>query len=112
MIAATHDFVEIAVAVNGSVGMGRPAELLEDQPRLGGRRSRGAVGMGRQLGKHRPHGARLEGHDDLGTRLAAHAVDDGKVAVEQSFVEHVTRCGQLGEIDHAVFRIFEKVMQN
>jgi hypothetical protein len=80
--------------------MGRAPELLEDQPGLGGRRSGGAVGMLCQLGEDAPHGARLEGYDDLGARFAANAIDDGEVVVQQLLIENITWSGQLAEVDH------------
>ena len=98
--AAAQDFVEVAVAVCGGVGVGRSAELLQDEPGLGRRRSRGAVGVRRQLGKDRPHGARLEGDDHFGARFAAHAVNRREVGVEQFLVEDVAGRRQGPEVDH------------
>ena len=57
MVAATEYLVDIAVGIDGSVGVRRLAVLLEYKPRFGGGTRRGTVGMACQLGENAPHGA-------------------------------------------------------
>lgn len=91
MVAATEYLVDIAVGIDGSVGVRRLAVLLEYKPRFGGGTRRGTVGMACQLGENAPHGAGLQGYDNFGARLAAHAVDHGQIAIQQRLVEDVAR---------------------
>ena len=66
MVAATEYLVDIAVGIDGSVGVRRLAVLLEYKPRFGGGTRRGTVGMACQLGENAPHGAGLQGYDNFG----------------------------------------------
>ena len=100
MVAATEYLVDIAVGIDGSVGVRRLAVLLEYKPRFGGGTRRGTVGMACQLGENAPHGAGLQGYDNFGARLAAHAVDHGQIAIQQRLVEDVARRRQLQEVNH------------
>ena len=100
MVAATEYLVDIAVGIDGSVGVRRLAVLLEYKPRFGGGTRRGTVGMACQLGENAPHGAGLQGYDNFGARLAAHAVDHGQIAIQQRLVEDVAWRRQLQEVNH------------
>ena len=93
VVAAAQDLVEVAVGIDRGIGMGRSAELFEDEPGLG-------VGMLRQLGKNAPHGAGLQCDDDLGARLAPYAVDQGQIRIEQRLVEHIARGRQFQKVNH------------
>ena len=66
MVAATEYLVDIAVGIDGSVGVRRLAVLLEYKLRFGGGTRRGTVGMACQLGENAPHGAGLQGYDNFG----------------------------------------------
>ena len=98
--AFRENLVDIAVGIDGSVGVRRLAVLLEYKPRFGGGTRRGTVGMACQLGENAPHGAGLQGYDNFGARLAAHAVDHGQIAIQQRLVEDVARRRQLQEVNH------------
>ena len=100
MVAAAQNLLDVAVRVDGGVGVRHASELLEHEACLGGRGGGGTVGMAGQFGEDAPHGAGLQGDDDLGTRLAAHAVDQGEIRVEQPLVKHVTGRRHGLEIDH------------
>lgn len=100
MVAATQDFVDIAIRIDGRIGVRRAAELFTDEPRFGGRTGRRTVGVPRQIRKDAPHGAGLQRHDDFRARLPAHPVDDRKVPVEQLLVEDIARGGDFSKVDH------------
>ena len=100
VVAATQYLVDVAIRIDGCVGMGRTAEFFENQTRFGGRRGRGTVGVPGQLGKDAPHGAGLQRDDHLGARLAAHAVDHGQVRVQQPLVENIARRRHCQKVDH------------
>ena len=100
MVAAAQNLLDVAVRVDGGVGVRHASELLEHEACLGGRGGGGTVGMAGQFGENAPHGAGLQGDDDLGARLAAHAVDQGEIRVEQPLVKHVTGRRHGLEIDH------------
>ena len=103
--AAVQDLVDVVIRIGGGIGVGRTAELLQHKPCFGGRTGRGSVGVGRQLGEDAPHGAGLQGDDDLGTRFAAHAVDHLQIMVQQRLIEHVARRRQFQKVNHrAVFK--------
>ena len=100
MVAATEYFLDIAIGINGSISVRRLAVFLENKACLGGGTCRSAVGMLCQQGEYTPHGAGLQGHDNFGARLAAHAVDHGQIAIQQRLVEDVARRRQLQEVNH------------
>ena len=88
VIAAIENLFDIPVGIYRSVRMRRTAELLENQPRLGQRRSGGSVGMLRKLRENTPHGTGLQSDDHFGTALPANAVDDRQIPVEQLLIQH------------------------
>ena len=88
VIAAIENLFDIPVGIYRSVRMRRTAELLENQPRLGQRRSGGSVGMLRKLRENTPHGTGLQSDDHFGTALPANAVDDRQIPIEQLLIQH------------------------
>ena len=88
VIAAIENRFDIPIGVNRCIGVRRTAELLENQPRLGQRRSGGSVGMLRKLRENTPHGTGLQSDDHFGTALPANAVDDRQIPIEQLLIQH------------------------
>ena len=103
MTAAIENLADVAIGVDRSIGVRRLAELLPHQTGLGGRTGRRPVAVLRQQGEDAPHGARLEGDDHLGARLAAHTVDHREIALQQRFVQQETGRRNPLEINHSIF---------
>ena len=100
MVAVTQDFVDVAFGVDRRIGMGRTAVFLEDEAGFGGRAGRGSVRMAGQDGKDPPHGASLQGNDNLGTRFGAHTIDGRQIPVQQLLVEQVARRRHFQKVNH------------
>ena len=82
VVAAPQNLVDVGIRVDRSVGVGLAAVLFQDEAGFGGRTGRGAVGVFAENREDAPHGAGLQGDDDLCAGCVTYFVNHGQVAQE------------------------------